>query len=213
MAGYSDFTNTIGEIEGIEHLNSAFDPTVGHDHSGATGMGKKISPTNIDEIVDQTLVGGSNTGNIHQILCWIVKKIKEITGKTNWYDSGGAGTATLANAAKGDKRFWFSGNVGKDIVVNAGSSVQIYQNFIDADAALKIKRVRNVFSNNFVINISTSGSGGSNYQSTSVITDYNLDHLLCNAGNIMLSIKAVNVSGSQQTLSFDSGWYVELAIE
>jgi hypothetical protein len=81
--------------QACDKLNAQFSSTApdAHKHDGTEGGGAKIPNTNIDDVLDQTLVGGSNTGNNHQLLCWIVKKIKEIIGKTNWYDSGGAAIA------------------------------------------------------------------------------------------------------------------------
>lgn len=37
--------------------------------------------------VNPTLAGGNNTGTLTQLLSWIAKLIKAISGKTNWYDT------------------------------------------------------------------------------------------------------------------------------
>jgi hypothetical protein len=181
----------------LSDLNAAFDGTTQTDLNAKKVNGYSASQS----VVANNVVVRKSDGKI----------AGDIDGKSTTATL--AETANLANASKGDKRFWISSNIGKDITINPGTSIQIYQNFIDADATLKLKRIRTIFSNNIVINISTSGSGGSSYQPSSVITDYNLDHLLCNAGNITLSVKAVNISSSPAILSFDSGWWLELAIE
>jgi hypothetical protein len=108
MAGYSNFTNTIGEIEGIEHLNSAFDSTVGHDHSGDTGMGKKVSYNDLNN--KPSNFNPSNHASNHA-----QGESDALSGTLAVNITGNSATSTLADAAKGDTRFQFSGNIGRNL--------------------------------------------------------------------------------------------------
>ena len=80
---WDDFHENMGDEQAALHMSGAFDSEVGHDHdSTLPGRGAPIKST-----VDQTLAGGANTGTNNQILSWIVRQIKAITGLTNWYDT------------------------------------------------------------------------------------------------------------------------------
>ena len=80
---WDDFHENMGDENAALHMSGAFDSEVGHDHDPTLpGRGAPIKST-----VDQTLAGGANTGTNNQILSWIVRQIKAITGNTNWYDT------------------------------------------------------------------------------------------------------------------------------
>jgi hypothetical protein len=79
---WDDFHENMGDEQAALHMSGAFDSEVGHDHDPALpGRGAPIKST-----VDQTLSGGANTGTLTQILSWIVRQIKLIINKPNWYD-------------------------------------------------------------------------------------------------------------------------------
>jgi len=74
-----DPTQTDGGI-GVDNLKDGAVTTAKLNDSAVTDV--KLG----DRIVDSTLAGGSNAGTLTQILSWLGKIVKAITGKTSWFD-------------------------------------------------------------------------------------------------------------------------------
>lgn len=67
----------------IAGVPAQFDTTTGHDHDGTNS--KRVSPGNINTVVNQSITDTtSDNGTLSQMLSWIVKSIRAITGKADW---------------------------------------------------------------------------------------------------------------------------------
>jgi hypothetical protein len=84
MPRYDNYVNPMDPEEACLKTNGAMssDPLVGHKHKrGDEGQGAQVDPADIDVIVDSALAGGSSTGTLLQIICWLAKRFKVLTGK------------------------------------------------------------------------------------------------------------------------------------
>lgn len=232
---WDDFHENMGDEQAALHMSGAFDSEVGHDHdSTLPGRGAPIKST-----VDQTLAGGANTGTNNQILSWIVRQIKAITGNTNWYDTitkswkdafetdgttvKKATNATLAEAAKGTTRFQISGGNRTAYSIAGGGSKQM-QTFsikIGHEKKLVLKNVRFSLSNaNLRLRINTGG-GGIAWVSSGNQGDVNPEHtIVTNTGgsDILYSLIIYISNASTSTIAptepyIYEGWWLDLAIE
>jgi hypothetical protein len=98
MPRYDNYVNPMDPEEACLKTNGAMssDPLVGHKHKrGDEGQGAQVDPADIDVVVNSALAGGSSTGNLLQMLCWVTKQIKALTGLTNWYDAFDRGAGFL----------------------------------------------------------------------------------------------------------------------
>jgi hypothetical protein len=206
-----DFQNqALNELQDI--LNAAHSPTSAgnHKHNGQPGEGPKISPGDQDVTIDSALIGGSNTGTLLQVVCWMAKTLKAITQKINWWDTANikVKAAELADAAKNDKRFVFCGQGHSQSNVSAFVISKIFIK-LAAGETLKLKKARYWFnSSSFRLKVQDS-SGASSWIASANYGEQDLDAII-STGNQVIDV-IITGNGSEPMLNFD-GWWLEFEI-
>jgi hypothetical protein len=195
MGQYDNFTNPMSGGDALAKLNGSMDSAIGHDHSTNPGNGNSAIPgssiVGAVALATNATTAGSCTGN--------------------------AATATLADAAKGDTRFVFSGCVGgdSDRIINSGDTLDISIQRVGnlSGLSLKVKRVRfNFFTLGSKLQVigassnwlSTGNWWGDETANTTIATGVSTSSV---------TIRFNNLSALPVIIKPTDSWWVELSIE
>lgn len=161
---FTDWSITMGPQEGVDELNGRFNTTVGHEHDGTNGGGKKISGSsvinvpsgNISAINMQDAINELDSEKLPVSNAFGGNKNKIINGNFAINQRGVSGTVTLTAGKYGHDR-WKAGTSGCTYTFETVENITTLT--ITAGSLLQIIEGNNLFSGTYTLSWQGTAQG------------------------------------------------------